>query len=131
VEESARVKGSFWHRRRMTIASSLTSPGRRRRWAAADRARIVSAAFAPGAVVIEVARENAVSAGLIYKWREQARLGEGAASFAPVVMAREPASTGGTDAAVITVELVAGRARVSLRADAPPALAAAALGALR
>jgi transposase-like protein len=51
----------------MAIATSLSGPERRRRWPAAERARILSAASAPGAVVTQVARENAISTGLIYK----------------------------------------------------------------
>ncbi len=34
----------------------LTGPGRRRRWSAEDKARIVAEAMAPGATVSEVAR---------------------------------------------------------------------------
>jgi hypothetical protein len=55
----------------------------------------------------------------------------GVTRFAPVVVAPEPAVGAGTDAAALTVELVAGGARVSIVANAPPALVAEALGALR
>ena len=82
-------------------------------------------------MVTQVARENAVSAGLIYKWRDEVRRREGVASFAPVVMAREPAARDEAAAAAITVDLVAGGAQVRIAADASPALVAAALGALR
>jgi transposase len=93
--------------------------------------RILSAAFAPGAVVTQVARENDISTGLIYKWREQARRRAGVTSFAPVVMAREPAARDEAAAAAITVDLVAGGAQVRIAANASPALVSAALGALR
>ena len=79
----------------------------------------------------QVARENAVSAGLIYKWRDEVRRREGVVNFAPVVMAREPAMTGVADAAAITVDLVVGGAQVRIAANASPALVAAALVALR
>nr|WP_274845341.1 transposase [Sinorhizobium meliloti] len=44
----------------------LTGPERRRRWSLEDRAQILAEAFAPGAVVSEVARRFEVSTGLIY-----------------------------------------------------------------
>ncbi|WP_432654038.1 transposase [Sinorhizobium fredii] len=50
----------------------LTGPERRRRWSLEDRAQILAEAFAPGAVVSEVARRFEVSTGLIYTWRRQA-----------------------------------------------------------
>jgi len=115
----------------MAFATLIAGPERRRRWPAAERVRILSAAFAPGAVVTQVARENEISTGLIYKWREQVRRREGVTGFAPVVTASEPASRGGADAAAITVELAVDGARVSIAAHATPALVAAALGALR
>jgi transposase len=115
----------------MAFATLITGPERRRRWPQADRVRILSAAFSPGAVVTQVARENDISTGLIYKWREQARRREGVVNFAPVVMAREPAARCGSDAVAITVDLVAGGAQVRIGANASPALVAAALGALR
>ena len=81
----------------------------------------------------QVARENEISTGLIYKWREQVRRREGVAGFAPVVMAREPVARGvtDTDAVAITVDLAVGGARVSIGANASPALVTAALEALR
>jgi hypothetical protein len=54
------------------------------------------------------------------------------ANFAPVVMAREPTRiVTDTDAAAITVDLVAGGAQVRIAANASPGLVAAALAALR
>jgi transposase len=49
----------------------LTGPGRRRRWHDDDRRRILAAAFLPGAVVAEVARQYEFSTGLSYRWRRQ------------------------------------------------------------
>jgi transposase len=40
---------------------------RLRRWSPAERATILAAAFAPGAVVADVARQFEVSTSLIYK----------------------------------------------------------------
>ena len=58
-----------------------TGPERRRRWSLEDQRRILASAFAPGAIVADVARRNEVATSLIYKWRREA-LVEGAA-FAP------------------------------------------------
>ena len=49
-----------------------TGPERRRRWSDEERERILAAAFAPGAVVANIARQFEVSTSLSYKWREQA-----------------------------------------------------------
>jgi transposase len=56
----------------MVQAVLLAGPERRRRWSADERAEILTAAFAPGANVSEVARRYDVSTGLIYTWRRQA-----------------------------------------------------------
>ena len=53
----------------------LTGPGRRRRWSAKDKARIVAEAMAPGAVVSEVARRWQLSSQQVFGWRRKARAG--------------------------------------------------------
>jgi transposase len=53
----------------------LTGPGRRRRWSAEDKARIVAEAMAPGAVVSEVARRWQLSSQQVFGWRREARAG--------------------------------------------------------
>ncbi|MDK1389618.1 transposase [Sinorhizobium sp. 8-89] len=68
----------------MGHAVLLTGPERRRRWSLEDRAQILAEAFAPGAVVSEVAHRFEVSTGLIYTWRRQAALVQEAdPAFAP------------------------------------------------
>ncbi|USJ25541.1 IS66-like element accessory protein TnpA [Ensifer adhaerens] len=67
----------------MGHAVLLTGPERRRRWSLEDRARILAEAFAPGAVVSEVARRCEVSTGLIYTWRRQALVQETDPAFVP------------------------------------------------
>ncbi len=115
----------------MTQLTVLTGPERRRRWSEADRRRILSAAFSPGAVVTDVARQFDVSTALIYKWRQQARAEVGEAMFVPVTVAdglradQDPASP-----ATIVVDLACG-SRVSIGGNASPALVTAALRALR
>jgi hypothetical protein len=66
----------------------LTGPERHRRWRDEERQEILSAAFAPGASVAEVARRFEVATSLIYKWRQQSRASEGSPSF--VTGARTP-----------------------------------------
>jgi transposase len=117
----------------MTI---LTGPERRRRWSADDRLRLLRAAFAPGAVGADVARQYDVCTTLIYKWRQQARALAEPVAFASVVIADDPAplapptrpSSG--RAAAITVDL-GQRGRVSIEPTAPLALVTAALKALK
>ena len=117
----------------MTI---LTGPERRRRWSAEDRLRILRAAFSPGAVVADVARQYDVCTTLIYKWRQNARAVAEPSQFASVVMADEPSSQAfptrpaSGRAAAITVDL-GQRGRVSIEATASPALVTATLRALR
>ena len=48
----------------------LTGPERRRIWSDEQKRAIVSAAFAPGARVADVARQADINSGLIYRWRK-------------------------------------------------------------
>lgn len=45
----------------------------RRRWAREDKLAIVTETFAPGAVILEIARRRQVSSGQIHTWRKQFR----------------------------------------------------------
>ena len=87
-------------------------------------AAIVAAAFAPGAIVVDVARRAAVCAGQIYRWRQELRhAGHG---FSQVVIAAM--DDGGNDrpaldpAPAIEVEL-GSAARLRIPALTPPELA--------
>src|SRR5271165_4807962 len=51
----------------------VTSVERRRRWSAAEKARLVAAMDEPGAVVTEIARRAEVNASLLYRWRRELR----------------------------------------------------------
>jgi len=108
----------------------LSGPERRRRWSEGERRAIVAAAFAPGAVVREVARQADVCPSLIYRWRHQ----EGVTSpgFAPVVvMTDEGVATAppvAADVAMMVVEFSDLRLRIP--ASTPPELAAAVVKAL-
>jgi transposase len=44
---------------------------RRRRWSEEQKRAVVAAAFAPGAIVAEVARRADVRPGQIYRWRQE------------------------------------------------------------
>ena len=107
----------------------LTGPERRRHWSDEDRFRILEQAFAPGAVVAEVARRHDVSRTLIYLWRRQLLAEASAPAFMPAVIV-EDAPSAASESPAIVLELPDGR-KVSIFASASPALAAAALKVLR
>jgi transposase len=112
----------------MASIEVLAGPERRRRWSSEQKQAIVAAAFAPGAVVREVARRADVTASLVYRWRRNLRAaGNG---FARALVA--PTGDGIAAPApmpVIEIEF-AGRARARIAASASPALAAAVVAAL-
>jgi len=63
------AKGGYW---RIEV---LTGPGRRRRWSAAEKGRIVAETLVSGAVVTEVARRWQVCPQQVFGWRRAARAG--------------------------------------------------------
>ena len=79
-------KGEF---RRVEV---LTGPGRRRRWSADEKARIVAETLVPGARVSEVARRWQICSQQVFGWRRAARRtvdGDGEAGsprFVPAVV---------------------------------------------
>jgi transposase len=110
----------------------------RRRWAEADKRRLVAETLAPGATVHGVARRHGINTSQLFTWRKQLRVGiepgtePAVAGFAAVAIAPsapsmetvEPMSSG-----LIEIELVGGdRVRISGAPD--PAVVAAALRAL-
>src|SRR5712691_12105906 len=125
---------------RMTTATVLSGPERRRRWTAAEKARIVEESLATEASVAEVARRHDVHPNLLHAWRRQARTGtlvceQGAGTvpaddrrFSPVVIAsdvpRAARSDAGAGGAVIEVALRNGRL-LRVPEDAAPARVAA------
>ena len=112
----------------MASVEVLSGPERRRRWSIEQKQAIVAAAFEPGAVVRDAARQADVTPSLIYRWRRDLRAA--ANGFAQVLVApigdgvaaprRMPA---------IEIEL-AGNTRVRIPASVSPALAAAVVEAL-
>ena len=112
----------------MASVEVLAGPERRRRWSAEQKRAIVAAAFAPGAVVREVARRP-MCAEQIYRWRQDLR--SAASGFAEVVVApgamsiaAPPSLAGDRD----RVRRAMSRARIP--ASVSPALAAAVVEAL-
>src|SRR5882762_10214878 len=50
----------------------ITGTGRRRRWDAETKGRLVAESFEPGCSVSEVARRHDISPSLLFLWRRQA-----------------------------------------------------------
>jgi transposase len=119
----------------MAHVEVITGPERRRRWSEEQKRAIVAASLASGAVVADVARRADISAGQIYRWRQEIR-SAAAAGFTPVLIASAespatPADDGprsGTEPA-IEVEF-AGKVRVRIPGSVPAALAVAVVKAL-
>jgi transposase len=91
------AKGGF---RRVEV---LTGPGRRRRWSADEKARIVAETLVPGARVSEVARRWQVCSQQVFGWRRAMRQDlpsvaktttpPATPSFVPIVSEAIPATT--------------------------------------
>src|SRR5512147_719021 len=124
----------------------LTGPERRRRFSLEQKRAIVAAAFAPGAVVSNVARQADVCSSLIYRWRREVGAPRGFAevimapmveggerhgpSSLPPVEATRPATVNAAAAPAIEIEM-SGSSRVRIPASISPDLAAAVIAALR
>ena len=118
----------------MTQVTVLTGAARRLDWSDEERLEILREAFSPGAKVQHVARRYDVSRSLIYQWR-RAALRRVKEAFVPAVIDNTPepavVPTAPTEPeAAIVLELTDGR-RMRISASTPPALAAAALRAVR
>jgi len=114
---------------RMTL---ITGGERRRHWSVEERAKILASIDEPGAVIAEVARRADVCTSLIYKWRREARLAANESGFAPVIVehpSQSPSPASEPEFDAILVELK--DARVRIGANAPSALIATTLKALR
>jgi transposase len=111
----------------MASVEVLVGPERRRRWSVEQKQAIVAAAFRPGVVVRDVARQADVTPSLIYRWRRDLRAA--ANGFAQVLVA--PAGDGVAAPAVPAIDIeLPGNARVRIPSSVPPALAAAVVEAL-
>ena len=119
--------------------------GKRRRWSAEEKARIVAETFAPGATVAGVARKNGINAQSVADWRRARESGNGANGHdkgapsvtVPMETARPPAPAATTidrpaeelpSAPPQAIEIEIGRARI--RIPATPAIVEAMFDAL-
>jgi transposase len=109
----------------------LTGPGRRRRWSADEKARIVAETLVPGARVSEVARRWQVCAQQVFGWRRAMRRDlpsvpgkattPATPSFVPIVSEAIPAATAQRAASAapgIEVKLAGAVVRISSGMDA-------------
>ena len=99
----------------------ITGTGRRRRWDAETKARLVAESFEPGSSVSEVARRHDISPSLLFLWRRQAVAAaknaesnvRGGPAFVPMVVAGDaPAVPVANEAWVIEVDLGDVRVRI-------------------
>jgi transposase len=112
----------------MASVEVLAGPERRRRWSIEQRQAIVAAAFKPGAVVRDVARQADVTSSLIYRWRRDLRGTANGFSEVFVTPAGDSV-TAPPPMPAIEIEL-AGNVHVRIPAAVSPALAAAVVEAL-
>lgn len=107
----------------------FTGTGRRRRWSAEAKSRIVAESYATS--VGEAADRYGVAKNQLFGWRRDARrAGGGGMTFTPVVV--DEAAGGerpGADGGVIEVEV--GTARLRIGRGAEVGMAVAVIGALR
>jgi transposase len=114
----------------MTKYQLLSSPERRRRWSAEQKRALVTAAFAPGAIVSDVARRADVCPGQIYRWRRE--LHDNGAGFAAVVVTADAECGSIAPLAGEAIEIEFGPVgRLRIPPSTPPALAAAVVRALQ
>lgn len=105
----------------------ITGTGRRRRWDAETKARIVAESFVAGCGVSEVARRHDISPSLLFLWRRQAAaavtkktesLVRGEPAFVPMMLAGDDrTAAAASEASVIEVELGDVRIRITGRVD--------------
>ena len=114
----------------MAQVTILAGPERRRRWSDEQRERILAEAFQSGARVCDVARRHDVARSLIYQWRRARRDGRRNRCSCPrcwwTSRLRKPC-----EPIVAAVLDMPDGGRLRIFASASPALAAAALKAMR
>jgi transposase len=103
----------------------FTGAGHRRRWTAAEKARIVEETCVEGATVSAVARRYGLRPQQLFAWRRLALRGNaphgariaraGGVAFAPVVVTTSPRRDAGSAS---TIEVVVGTMTVRVRAGA-------------
>ena len=105
-----------------------------RRFSDAEKRALVAAAFAPGAVVRDVARRASIRPNQIYRWRR--RFQNESSGFTPVIAPSSPLTAALTPAPApaptVVVEMTQnGGFRLQMPPSTPPALASSIVSALR
>ncbi|MGY2733900.1 IS66-like element accessory protein TnpA [Sphingomonas sp. UYP23] len=113
----------------MVQVTILAGPERRRRWSDEQREQIVAEAFQSGARVCDVARRHDVARSQIYEWRQVMRR-QADPAFVPAVLVDERPQQVCEPVVAAVFDLPDG-GRLKIFASASPALAAAALKAMR
>ena len=107
---------------------SVTDSGRRRRWLAEEKIRIVEESFAQPRAVSATARRHAISRSLLARWRAEYRAGllgvDRRPAFSPVTVVAEPPSLAAAGSeAKVEIVLTNGRRIVVPALVDPAALA--------
>ena len=90
----------------------IVDTGRRRRWSAAEKLRIVEESFSAPRLASATARRHGISNQLVFAWRKAYREGRlgGIAGFVPAVIVGEQAAKGvGADCGRIEIVSANGR----------------------
>jgi transposase len=90
----------------------IVNTGRRRRWSAAEKLRIVEESFSAPRLASATARRHGISNQLLFAWRKAYREGrlDGIAGFVPAVMVPEqPEKGGGAGCRRIEIVIANGR----------------------
>jgi transposase len=102
---------------------------RRRQWSDEQKRALIEAAFAPGAIVAEVARSADVRPSQICRWRRDlCGTGHASVGFAPVVVGADPRDNAPPSPPAMLVEI--GGSVVRIAADAPAKLVTGVLRSL-
>lgn len=112
----------------MAWVQIISGVERRRRWSEEQKRAIVAAAFAPGAMVSEIARRAELNTGLTYGWRQEFHALSG--GFAEVVMLPGTGDVPTVAAAPALEVKFADHTRIRIPASTSPELAAAVVATL-
>ena len=108
----------------------ITSVERRRRWSAAEKARLVAAMEEPGAIVTEVARKAGVDPSLLYRWRQELAPPCETTTFVPMTVAPEERNPGFVPPPATITIVFGGQVRMTIEGAPDAATLSNAIGAL-